>query len=129
MTDYLPLVMSAAGIALVVAAMTWLIRAHLDPDAPSLLDVVTATGRDGQVHFDPRKMFEAGAFCISSWGFIALVLAGRLTEAYFVGYMGTWVGARFLRDREQRLGRAIEPPEPPHEAIGFVKPEKQEAGK
>jgi hypothetical protein len=120
MTEHLPLIMGVAGVVMAVMALAWLVRAHFDPEAPSLLDYLTATGADGVVHFDPRKSFEAGAFLVSSWGFVALVLAGKLTEFYFLGYMSAWIGARFLRDREQRLNRANEPVEPPHPPIGFT---------
>ena len=66
-------------------------------------DFLTATARDGKVRFDARKGFEAGAFLVSTWGFVFLILADRMSEFYFVGYLATWTAARFLRDREKRL--------------------------
>lgn len=66
-------------------------------------DYVTATDRNGRIRFDSRKTWEAGAFLVSTVAFVWLVYADRFTEWFFIGYMGTWVGARFLRDREQRL--------------------------
>lgn len=65
-------------------------------------DYITST-KDGKVRFDPRKTWEAGAFLVSTAAFAWLAYHDKLTEWFFVGYMGTWVGARFLRDREQRL--------------------------
>lgn len=65
-------------------------------------DYITSS-RDGQVRFDPRKTWEAGAFVVSTFAFAWLSYKGQLTEFFFVGYMTTWVGARYLRDREQRL--------------------------
>lgn len=67
-------------------------------------DYVTSS-KEGVVRFDARKSWEAGAFLVSTWAFIQLTLANNLTEFFLFAYMGTWVGARFLRDREQRLNR------------------------
>lgn len=82
-----------------------LIRIHRDKTKPSFLDLIT-TVRNGVQYFDARKCWEAGAFCVSTWAFVFLTASGKLTEFFFVGYMTTWVGARFLRDREKRLGGA-----------------------
>lgn len=68
-------------------------------------DYVTAS-RDGVVRFDARKTWEAGAFLVSTWAFVQLTLANNLTETFLVVYMGAWIGARFMRDREQRLNKA-----------------------
>ena len=82
-----------------------LLRMHRDPDAPNLMDLITSTDRTGRTRLDPRKCFEAGAFLSSTWAFVFLTASGKLTEFFFIGYMSAWVGARFLRDREQRLGK------------------------
>lgn len=66
-------------------------------------DYITSTAKDGKVRFDPRKTWEAGAFLASCWGFVYLTLHDKLTEFYFIGFMGAWAAARYLRDREQRL--------------------------
>jgi hypothetical protein len=68
-------------------------------------DYITSTGKDGVVRFDSRKTWEAGAFLVSTFAFAWQTYTGQLTEFFFIGYMGTWVGARFLRDREQRLNK------------------------
>lgn len=67
-------------------------------------DYVTSS-KGAVVHFDPRKTWEAGAFLVSTAAFAWLAYSDKLTEWFFIGYMGTWVGARFLRDREQRLAK------------------------
>lgn len=72
-------------------------------------DLVTST-REGVVRFDPRKTWEAGAFLVSTWAFVHLTLANNLNEIFLLAYMGTWVGARFLRDREQRLSKGHSEP-------------------
>lgn len=71
-------------------------------------DYITST-KDGVVRFDPRKTWEAGAFMSSTWAFFYLTLHGTLTEFFFIGYMGAWAAARYLRDREQRLTNGAKP--------------------
>lgn len=95
--------MSIVLIAGTAAIAVSLYRMHKDPDAPALTDLITATDKEGKVRLDARKCFEAGAFLSSTWAFIFLTASGKLSEFFFVGYMGAWVGARFLRDREKRL--------------------------
>lgn len=80
-----------------------LLTMHKDRNLPSLTDLITSTDKKGKVRFDSRKCFEAGAFLSSTWAFVFLTAQGKLTEFFFVGYMGAWVIARSMRDREQRL--------------------------
>ena len=80
-----------------------LLKMHKDPTAPNLRDLITSTDREGRVRIDARKCFEAGCFLSSTWAFVFLTANGKLTEVFFAGYMGAWVGARFLRDREKRM--------------------------
>lgn len=101
--DMSAIVMSLALALMAAVALVSLYRVHRDPAGPSLLDLLTATDRAGKVRFDARKCFEAGAWCVSTWAFVYLVIASRLTEWFYVGYLGTWVTARWLRDREKRL--------------------------
>lgn len=69
-------------------------------------DYVTSTDKHGKVRFDPRKSFEWGSYWVSTtWGSV-LLYQGKFTEWFFVGYMAVWTGARYLRDREQRLSNA-----------------------
>jgi len=99
----------AMGIALILGVLLMgfsLFHLHKDPKQPSLADLITATDRSGTVRMDARKLFECGAFCASTWAFVFIVVDGKLTEWFFTGYMGAWVLARFLRDREQRLSTA-----------------------
>lgn len=75
--------------------------------AINLWDLVTATDRTGSTRTDGRKFFECGAFVVSTVAFSYLVVVDNLTEVFLTVYMGAWVTARFLRDREQRLNRQI----------------------
>jgi len=105
LTDWMELAMGVAFVAfvLVIVGSIWRVHRDKSPDKPSLLDLLTATDRTGRVRFDARKCWEAGAFFCSSWAFVYVVMTKALTEWFFVGYMGAWVLARALRDREQRL--------------------------
>jgi len=77
-----------------------------------LWDTVRTTkkGQDGQyrTYTDGRKLFEVGAFVVMTCGFSYLVIQGKLTEFYAVIYVSAFVTARSLRDREQRLNRALD---------------------
>lgn len=100
------IVMSMLLLCAAIGIGVSLIRMHRDQNAPNLTDLITSTDRTGRVRFDARKCWEAGAFLTSTWGFVFLTASFKLTEFFFIGYMGAWVGARFLRDREQRLTAA-----------------------
>lgn len=80
-----------------------LLQAHRAEGPPKLTDLLTSTDPRGVTRFDARKCWEAGTFAVSTWAFVFLTASGKLTEFFFVGYMTTWVGARFLRDREKRM--------------------------
>ena len=108
LTDWMEVGMGLAFVVFVLFILGSLWRVHRDKssDKPSLLDLLTATDKAGKVRFDARKCYEAGAFFASSWAFVYLVVTKGLTEWFFIGYMASWVTARFLRDREQRLNNA-----------------------
>ena len=67
-----------------------------------LWDCIRA-GRDDKVFTDPRKLFEAGAFTVMTVTFCYLSVLDKMSEAYAALYVGAWVVARSMRDREQRL--------------------------
>ena len=88
-----------------VIAGVSLIRMHRSKDMPSLTDLITSTDKKGRIRLDPRKCFEAGAFLTTTWAFVFLTASGKLTEFYMTAYVGAWVLARSMRDREQRLSQ------------------------
>lgn len=111
MIDYIiQIVMSTVLLCACIGIGISLIRMHRDKEMPNLLDLISATDKKGRVRIDARKCFEAGCFLSSTWAFVFLTASGKLTEFFFVGYMSAWVGARFLRDREQRLSHQKEKP-------------------
>ena len=80
-----------------------LIRMHRDSSLPNLMDLITATDKQGIVRLDSRKCFEAGAFLTSTWIMVFITAAGKFSFEAFGLYMATYTAARFLRDREKRL--------------------------
>ena len=80
-----------------------LLQMHKNKDMPTLFDLITATDKKGKTRLDSRKCFEDGAFLASTWAFVFLTASGKLTETYLTVYMGAWVVARTMRDREKRL--------------------------
>lgn len=92
-------------LTLLVVALC-LYRGHRDEHI-NLWDCIRA-GKDGQTFTDPRKLYEAGAFVVMTIGFAYLTLLDKMTEVYAAIYVGAWVAARSLRDREQRLNRALD---------------------
>jgi cytochrome oxidase assembly protein ShyY1 len=96
-------VMGAVMVVLVAIAAIGLWRVQRDPKKPDLLDLLTSTDKTGKVRFDSRKCFEAGAFATSTWAFVHLTLTHQLTEWFLAAYIGAWVFARTMRDREKRL--------------------------
>lgn len=41
---------------------------------------------------DEKKFTRLGAWIVSTWGFVYLILDDQFTEWYFAGYMTIWVG-------------------------------------
>lgn len=64
-----------------------LIKVHLDPNSKIDLEDIILT--DNKV--DEKKLARFGAWIISSWGFVYLLVKSELTEWYFIGYIGVWV--------------------------------------
>ena len=51
-----------------------------------IVDLITENG-----HLEERKFTRFGAWLVSTWGFVYLIVEQQLSEWYFVGYMGAWV--------------------------------------
>jgi hypothetical protein len=93
-------------VATLVALVLCLARGQRKGEI-NLWDLVTATDRQGQKRTDGRKLFETGAFLVMTTAFAYWALIDRLTEWYALIYVGAFVAARSLRDREQRLNAAL----------------------
>ena len=74
----------------------------------NLWDTVTATDKGGTTRTDSRKLFEVGAFVVMTTAFAYWAITDRLSEWYALIYVGAFVAARSMRDREQRLNRMLD---------------------
>lgn len=73
----------------------------------NLWDMVRVA-KDGKTFTDARKLFEVGSFAVSAVTFAYWAVIDRLSEWYVLLFMATWTGARYLRDREQRLNKGMD---------------------
>lgn len=68
----------------------WVMHKKADSSI-DIADLVCSSG-----HLNERKVTRLGAWLVSTWGFVYLVVSGNLTEFYFTGYMGAWVANALL---------------------------------
>lgn len=59
-------------------------------DSRSKIDLKDLICKDGKL--DEKKFTRLGAWIVSTWGFVYLILTHKFTEWYFTGYMAIWVG-------------------------------------
>lgn len=66
-----------------------MIAMHRNPE--DSFDIKDLVSKDGKL--DEKKFTRFGAWVISTWGFIYLIVSNPTTfpEWYFMGYMGVWV--------------------------------------
>ncbi len=92
--DYVGLIakhMSTWMLLLMAVGIAWVLhRWHKSHPNFDLADMIT--GENGKVSM--KKVGVAGAFVVSTWGFIVQVEQGKLTEGYFGLYMAVWCGYR-----------------------------------
>lgn len=62
----------------------------------SLMDLITSDGK-----IQERKVTRFGAWIVSTWGFVYLIIQDRLDEWYFVGYISVWVANAILGKDKQ----------------------------
>lgn len=58
-------------------------------DARSKIEMSDLVTIDGKLN--DRKFQRLGAWIVSTWGFVYLITIDKLSEWYFIGYMGAWV--------------------------------------
>ena len=56
-----------------------------------LKDLICSRGK-----IDEKKFVRFGAWIVSTWGFVYLIVEERFSEWYFMGYMTAWVGNALL---------------------------------
>jgi len=87
----------------VLVAILW--NFHRDKDNQiDLKDLICADGK-----INEAKFARFGAFIVSTWGFVYLILDERFSEWYFAGYMAAWVSNalwnKWLNGREAIQGQ------------------------
>lgn len=75
----------------------------------NLWHCVTTTKGDKEFT-DRRKLFETGAFVVSTVAFSYLVVVDRMNELFLTIYMSAWVASAAMRDRAQRLDKLTDKP-------------------
>lgn len=72
-------------------------------DSASKVDLTDLICSDNKI--DEKKFTRLGAWIVSTWGFVYLMLDGKFTEWYFAGYMAIWVGNaivdKYLNNKKQ----------------------------
>lgn len=59
-------------------------------DSHSRIDLKDLICKEG--HLDEKKFTRFGAWIVSTWGFVYMILDDQFTEWYFLGYMTVWTG-------------------------------------
>jgi hypothetical protein len=74
-------------LILIIGVVAALLKLHFDQsDRIDLEELVLTNDK-----IDEQKFMRFGAWIISTWGFVYLVVNNNLSEWYFVGYIGVWV--------------------------------------
>lgn len=72
---------------IVLALIIWIYNKNNDDGTEiDIADLVTTNGK-----LDEPKLTRFVAWIVSTWGFVYLITIDKLTEWYFIGYMGAWV--------------------------------------
>lgn len=71
---------------LAITVIIWMYQRDKTNDI-DILDLVCQNGK-----IDEKKFTRFGAWLVSTWGFVYLILDQRFSEWYFAGYMTLWVG-------------------------------------
>jgi Na+/H+ antiporter NhaD/arsenite permease-like protein len=76
-------------LALVVFFLVFILYVwHRDSKSNiDLKDLICTNNR-----IDEKKFVRFGAWIVSTWGFVYLIVEERFSEWYFAGYMAAWVG-------------------------------------
>lgn len=70
---------------------------NLQKDANNTIDIADIICDNGRL--DGSKLFRLIAFIVSSWAFCFLVLNDKLTDTFYLTYIGIWTGNALLRNR------------------------------
>ena len=106
------------GMSLVLAvsvAILLLMLWNFHRDQKSHVDLADLICHEGQI--SEAKFARLGAFIVSTWGFVYLILDERFSEWYFAGYMTAWCGNalvnKYLNTKDSAAPRPPAPPATP----------------
>lgn len=95
-------VLAMVTLFLIILLYVW--HRHSD-NKIDLKDLVCSRGQ-----LDEKKFVRFGAWIVSTWGFVYLIVDERFSEWYFMGYMTAWVGNAIL---DKYFTLKVSPPAPP----------------
>lgn len=99
---HLSMTMVLAMVVCFLIALLWVWHR----DSESRIDLKDLICKDG--HLDEKKFTRFGAWIVSTWGFVYLILDSKFTEWYFTGYMAIWVGNaifdKYLNNKNKQQG-------------------------
>ncbi len=101
------------GMSLVLAcavALLLLVLWNFHRDRDNQIDLKDLICLDGRLN--EAKFARFGAFIVSTWGFVYLILDERFSEWYFAGYMAAWVGNALANKYLTGKDHAPAPPPP-----------------
>lgn len=78
------------GILVLVVVFLVFILYVWHRDSKSNIDLKDLICVDNKI--DEKKFVRFGAWIVSTWGFVYLIVEERFSEWYFAGYMAAWVG-------------------------------------
>jgi len=77
-------------VVLFLVFILWIWHRNSDTNI-DLKDLICSRGK-----LDEKKFVRFGAWIVSTWGFVYLIIEERFSEWYFMGYMTAWVGNAIL---------------------------------
>ena len=73
-------------VVLFLVLLLWIWHRNSESNI-DLKDLICSNGK-----LDEKKFVRFGAWIVSTWGFVYLIIEERFSEWYFMGYMAAWVG-------------------------------------
>jgi hypothetical protein len=101
--------LSMSFVLAIVVAFLLLLLYIWHRDSHSRIDLKDLICKEG--HLDEKKFTRFGAWIVSTWGFVYMILDDQFTEWYFLGYMTVWTGNAIF-DKYLSRGQTQQPAHP-----------------
>lgn len=95
--DWLNIILTLTALAALGLLMLWQLRPGDGFDLRAML--ASRTLRAGQADYwtvEPGRVFQTGAFMLTSWAFVWVVTHDKLTELFLLLYVALWAGSRAM---------------------------------